>query len=405
MFLAAKICDMRVARLLALGLLLVTGLVSPSVRAAVPVPACSWFGETDQRDVNIGAPDLDAYYWANPIAVTSGETVTIDGTYPSARYFSFHVYDRSGQPLDSLYDAQLAPSKGSVSPFRPGKGTLGRGSYAMTIRFTAAASHRAANTLYAPVSAPGIALLVYRVYVPSDPGSPQGGVTFPRITLHPLPGVDVRESACSTTPPPFGSALWSQAAQSDHPAVLPPSAVPGAQEVPVWQRQFGSALGNQQNAYLAALLSRQYGDLVVIHVKAPSFPDNRRGVSPSKATQLRYWSFCVYDTQGEAGFGCAADYTAPLRDGNYTYVVSDPGQRPSNADAADGVTWLPWGGTQDGAQVVFRNMLPNPGFSKAAQRITSSARAIMGPYYPRAVYCSKTTFERGGWRACFGAGR
>lgn len=397
---------MRVPRLmLLLGLLLTTGLVAPAVGAApIPAPACSWYGETDQRDVNIGAPDLDAHYWANPIAVTSGETVTLDGTYPSARYFSFHVYDRTGQPLDSLYDAQLTPAKGSTSPFRPGSGRLGHGSYSLTIRFAAAPKQRAINTLYAPVGAPGIALLVYRVYVPTDPASPQGGVAFPQITLHPVSGADVRETSCSTTPPPFGSALWSVAAESDYPSALRQSG--GDATKPVWERQFGSALGNQQNAYLAAQIDRQYGDIVVIHATAPTFPDNRRGVSPSKATQLRYWSFCVYDSQGEAGFGCAADYTSSLRDGAYTYVVSDPGQRPSNADAAHGVTWLPWGGTQATAQVVFRNMLPNPGFRFAAQRITSpgqSARSVMGRYYPKAVYCSKARYESGGWQACFGS--
>jgi len=52
-------------------------------------------------------------------------------------------------------------------------------------------------------------------------------------------------------------------------------------------------------------------------------------------------------------------------------------------------------------------MLPAPGFPYAAQRIQpgQSAQAVMGPYYPQAVYCAKATFEQGGWRACFAAAR
>jgi hypothetical protein len=48
--------------------------------------------------------------------------------------------------------------------------------------------------------------------------------------------------------------------------------------------------------------------------------------------QLRYWwSFYTYDSQGQAGYGCAADYAALVRHGYVTYVVSDPGARPRAA--------------------------------------------------------------------------
>ena len=227
---------------------------------------------------------------------------------------------------------------------------------------------------------------------------------YPQVTLETAAGkVITHEGACSTTPPAFGSLVWEQAADANYPDGAPTPSVSGATRIPVWQRQFGSALGNQQNAYLAATISRQYGDLVVIHAKAPTFPNNRRGVPPYQPSQLRYWSFCTYDTQGEAGFGCAADYDAAIRGGAYTYVVSDPRGAPGERECRARRDVAARGGTQWGAQIVFRNMLPSSSYRFAAQRITTPtqcAAKVMGAYYPTAVYCSTATFEAGGWKAC-----
>jgi hypothetical protein len=365
---------------------------------------CSWAGESDQRDVNIGAPDLDAFYWLNPLTPRAGTRVAITGSYPRARYFSFHVYNAAGDALDSIYDQQIQPVSGSANPYRavPAVGAGDR--YTVYVEFSAKPAHPATNTLYVdPAAAGAVAPLVYRVYVPQSPLDPAGGVPFPQAAIQTAGGETlVSEGACATTPPPFGSVLWQQFALADYPSAAPRLQVQGATPTPTWQRSFGNQLGNQQNAYLVALISRQYGDLVVVHARAPSFPDTRAGQPAWGEYQLRYWSFCTYDQYGQAGIGCAADYGAAIRDGWVTYVVSDPGQRPSNATAANGVTWLPWGGDQSGAQIVYRNMLPSPGFRYAAQRITphDSARGVMGPYYPDAVYCSKSTFVRGGWAAC-----
>ena len=147
---------------------------------------------------------------------------------------------------------------------------------------------------------------------------------------------------------------------------------------------------------------------MVIHARAPSFPNNRAGQPVYGEHQLRYWSFCTYDAQGEAGYGCAADYAAAVRHGYVTYVISDPGARPANAVTRNGVTWLPWGGDQYSAQIVERNMLPGPHFRHAVQRITqtgaqSNPGKVMGPYYPAAAYCTTSRFDRGGWKACFQA--
>jgi hypothetical protein len=375
--------------------------------SSAPSAGCSWFGETDQRDVNIGAPDLDAFYWLSPLTPSVGSQVVITGSYPQARYFSFHVYDDQGNALGSIYDQQITAEKGSSNPFRH-KVARGQGErYTVHIEFESAPAHRAVNTLYVDPSAAGdAALLVYRIYVPTNPSIPNGNVPFPEVTQETSAGQTVTSlGACATTPPPFGSVFWEEAAAEDYPPELPAMADSSATKIPTWQRSFSNQLGNQQNAYLGTILSRQYGDLVVVHASAPTFPNTRAGQPVYRKHQLRYWSFCTYDSSGQAVIGCAADYDAAVRNGSFTYVVSDPGTRPANATAAHGVTWLPWGALPS-IQLVYRNMLPEASFKHAAQRVTpttKSVQGVLGAYYPQAVYCRPATFEGGGWQACFKA--
>jgi hypothetical protein len=71
---------------------------SADVHAPVAIggslPVCAWSGERDQRDVNVGAPDLNASYYASSVSPHAGAQEAISGEYPAARYFSFVVYKR-----------------------------------------------------------------------------------------------------------------------------------------------------------------------------------------------------------------------------------------------------------------------------------------------------------------------
>jgi hypothetical protein len=390
--------------LLALGLTVVA--VSAPPAHALESPVCSWAGENDQSEVNIGAPDSDEYDWLAPLTPSSASEVVISGEYPAARYFSFHIYNESGEPLDSIYDQQIEPDAGSANPFqaKPRKGA--GDSYHVTIRFAAKPADPAPNTLYAGEPSEGaLALLVYRIYVPTDASEPTGGVPYPQITLATAEGTPIlQEGACAVTPPsePLGPALWQAFAEGSYPDGLPTYVPSGASSPPQWSRAFASKLGNQQNAYLTTDISSSYGQIVVIHTRAPTFPDTAAGVPVYKPRQLRYWSFCSYDPEGEALMGCVPDYKSTIRGHDITFVISSPANRPANATSADGVTWLPWG-DQPAAQIVYRNILPAASFPYAAESITSptqSVPATMGAYYPTAAYCSTATFERGGWRGC-----
>ena len=403
-------------RLVRLGLAIavIAGVLGLAAARAHSTPSlsapCAWAGESDQRDVNIGAPDLDAYYVSDDVPVSSEIRVQISGEYPFARYFSFHVYsDRTLLPVGTIYDQQINPDSVSANPFRGPVGPGSGDSYRAYIVFARPPRHPAANTIYVDPHGLGpTAMLIYRIYVPTTVGEPSGGVPYPAVSIQSSNGARTyaTQPGCATVTPRGGSAAYELAADADYPGFLPAQPVPAAKRTPIWQRSFGSQLGNEQNAYLSTVISRRYGPLVVIHARVGTFPNNRTGQPVYGQHQLRYWSFCTYDAQGQAGYGCAADYTAAVNHGYVTYVVSDPGARPRNATKRNGVTWLPWGGDQYSASIVERNMLPSPGFAHAAERITpsgptSSPERVMGAYYPSAVYCTTARFERGGWRACF----
>ena len=81
----------------------------------------------------------------------------------------------------------------------------------------------------------------------------------------------------------------------------------------------------------------------------------------------------------------------------YTLLVTEPTNRPSNATKENYVTWLDAGNFLDG-QISFR-MLPKgalflQGLSENIKSNTPS------PYRPETAFCSRQTFERGGYSAC-----
>ena len=109
---------------------------------------------------------------------------------------------------------------------------------------------------------------------------------------------------------------------------------------------------NRDIAYVFTGTSRGFGELLVLRGRAPTFADTRPGpaVMPSDQ-QLRYWSFCQYaEPATQRVIDCRSDDRVTVgADGFYTIVVSTAEQRPANATADCGVSWLPWGPQTQGS--------------------------------------------------------
>jgi len=187
---------------------------------------------------------------------------------------------------------------------------------------------------------------------------------------------------------------------------------------------------NPHNKYIAMLPGAEYqpGRIIVIHGKAPGTPATYDGTpvwQPARNFQtvdMRYWSLCNNNFALPIPVvSCTADLTTSVENGDYTIVISDDLLRPDWLKP--NVNWLPWGDNQYPKLVFFRNMLSSPDFPYSVQKAIDRGctfnfnlpyipasddtelagrcvQGAMGEYYPVAAWCDRTTFLRGGWRAC-----
>lgn len=397
---------------------------------------CSWPTKLNQDTLNFVYPDTSATYWGTHLPFIDAYRVAITGRFPNARYFSFHAYDEAQRPVASIADHEIVPDKGGTNPYAgPPARTRGTSStYTVYVEFTPAPDEPAPNTIYAGAMSDGTpnpaGFLIYRIYIPDRPDEPTGGVPLPTVTLETAGGaVPVELDQCEPLPPDTGGELNDEVKKRDymfdtgsggrHPAATDPLTFKPFYGTDQFPRDFnpentskdsaeatseGGFLSNHHIAYLYAYVGRGYGDLVVVRIKAPTFPDTRAGDAPTTRSQLRYWSVCHNNGLTQRVVDCVADHQVPLDNAGYaTIVISDPSDRPKNATARNGVSWLPWGAVFPEGIVIYRHMLPADSFAGAVQRVKEGASAsnAMRDYYPRGTYCSSEDFEKRGWEGCF----
>lgn len=363
--------------------------------------ACAWPTRADASILNVAYPDAGATYWATRYTLGPGQRLELSGTYPEARYFSFITYNLGGSALDTLTDRDIAPDAGSDNPFVDPAADPDPANRRYTVTVDADAVVAPGDNALAPSVTPGGLVngsVILRVYVPDDASDPTGGVGLPSITIRNPDGSAVPIAPCPTQAPDAGIVdlinLFGPA--TDQPPLDPPTFIRPA--------QLGGLFANPDNAYVAAVVRHQPGRVVVVRVPSPTFPDTRAGDPPSQPSQLRYWSLCSNEYRKPYPVSaCVADHEAVLDGaGVATFVVSTPSDRPANATAADGVTWLDWGSTAVDGLLILRHMLPDPSFPESALGVPpgSPAAATMGAFAPTATTCTTAQFEAGGVGAC-----
>jgi hypothetical protein len=266
----------------------------------------------------------------------------------------------------------------------------------------------------------GMGFLVYRLYVSTKPGDPKASVPLPSITATAgtLPTCTPSQQAI------YQRLLYPIAYALVAANVADPSTVVRGTHL---FRRFGNLAGlfpNPDTGFVAEATDWRPGTVVVIRGKAFTFPDTRHGGSVTEPTQVRYWSMCSNVLANPYPVaGCASDdETAVDAQGYYLYAISMPQDRPSNATAAHGVTWLPWATPRQSIRGVppnltyLRTMLPAAGFNypaqaapvpaagESAQQAAAAAAAAMGAYYPAGAVCTTTQFETKGPLSCFNSG-
>jgi hypothetical protein len=408
-------------------------------------------------------PDKGSTYFPAQLEMPEGSSLTIHGVYPRERYFSFTVANQLGNGSvgngDFLRDTQIEPDPGSVNPFQTSlvndRAPTGQ-TYTLRIVRGPIPEHPAANTLYTTsTSASAPIRLAMRNYVPDQGIGGTGGVELPTVTLTLANGEAVTEleSVCTAvkankeaTVTGFPAATYEkQVAKSSEPENAP------AKRAPVFERFWNnnySILGaftesykarvekfpatdeggfatNPDTQFIVAGLSLNFGDVVVIRGKLPTYQQTRPNASKwsSVDPQVRYWSVCTAEgpVTGK-GADCAYDQQVPLdANGDYTIVISKSGRRPENASTVCGVKWLDFGtgeGEIEGSAppnrswegvVYMRYMaaLSGGAWPQSPKNIpeptpsspNNELAAVMGEYTPVATYTSQAEYEAKGCSA------
>lgn len=396
--------------------------------------SCAWPVEVALDGLNVAYPDTNASYFVMPYLLPPGQSLIVEGAYPFARFSSLTTYYGAGaagqgiELLGWLRDVEIAPNPGSVNPVidPAAPEDPAQRQWTVTITGTAgvdgatsAATHTAGENVLAAhpeggENRPGI--LVLRVYVPQDPADHTGGVGLPSLTLQDANGESRVLPACTAQEELIWGELIRQKVLVNIMAADRLPLPPGPDVTPAWVESPVPGLApNPDNRYLMAPVAWEPGRVVVVHGKAPSFPDSRAGESLTTPSDLRYWSFCtgsniIDPPDGYPTTACMSDFQIPLdADGYYTIVVSQPEDQPVNATVDNGIAWIQGADPTLPDLLVLRHMLPSSEFFGQSvwavpELLVGAAQPVMGPYFPETVYCDTATFEEGGAEACFAAG-
>ena len=392
---------------------------------AAPPQDCFWTSVFDEENGNLFYPDTGVNYYLGRVTLPPGSELVVRGRFPHARYTSFNTYDEAFRPVDALADRDMRPDRRSVNPFLDGnRRDLPLRSYTVRVVADPAPERRERNTVYlGSAGRPSFAgALVYRVYLPDRGRGPFGGVGLPEVAMRLPDGTEVDQPAACTLLTDQPSTGVTRIDQRSSGPTLPNYTT--AKPRPDWERFFnvtrtvarqfsqdaaeaagdehrGGFFSDAKNAYVYAFMAREYGEVLVLRGRLPVVPRTYDGRRRFHEGQLRYWSLCSASVQPYGvtdTIGCVND-EGLTTDGRrrFTVVVSTPEDRPANARAACGITWLPFG-ARPTAALIMRNQLESPGFDRAIQdvRKPGQERRVMGDFLPRGSYTSTGEFERSG---------
>jgi hypothetical protein len=342
-------------------------------------------------------PDTQSTYFLGRLELPAGSSLTMDFSYPQARYFQFALYrwkHNTFVAADAIAGPEIEAAPGSTNPFRVGANRLAeRRDFKLNVvadDAPVAPAMRAPNTVYAGKGGGQIEGVI-RIYLP-DQGrdgagwgpadSSQGSNGFPAYTATLADGTiltaaDVVKRMArpmtGATKQPVTAEQWEEIvhAKTNDPA-LDPATAP-ARKDPRWEKfwtlkyslvgafkppeerakiPFAGATeggGDPATQYFVTYLSRKFGPVYVMRGKMPTFPDTYagsqgKGLEVMPDAQTQYWSLvsCESAPSGQIVDGLT-DMQVPLDAGrNYTIVVSRKEDRPANATLENGVAWMEW---------------------------------------------------------------
>ncbi|AWX45002.1 hypothetical protein HME9304_02010 [Flagellimonas maritima] len=181
------------------------------------------------------------------------------------------------------------------------------------------------------------------------------------------------------------------------------------------------ATGSNYHGYLTNGMSIKKGKIYVLTGKMPTFPDTRNGAKILKPAQCRYWSLTTYDAAFPFSKVKGLENTSIMDDEiilddnrNYTLVYSRLEDRPKNATAENGITWIDYGNTATQAFTLrWVSVGPEWSFDKSPNELnlpwskttwsgsefdktiigSNNQDGFLKEFHPLRHYMSKETFE------------
>ncbi len=399
-------------------------------------------------------PNGASCYFVAIFTLQQGWKLRFDGEFPHSRYQSFTISNYlsngnigNGQFLRS--DA-LVPDHASSNPFAPGANrNVMKRNYTLWIVQENTPEVLQPNTLYVDDSSiGGETRLAMRTYV-VDQGYDGTGVVplsksdlgLPVVTLIKPDGTEVTGPQLLTElnvvkrrEPILPAAPWRNLIKNSANPISAP-AVPNPKAELFWNIQYnvfgafyvndpllrvtrypavaeGGYANNPDTRYLAYNYSFEYGRILVITGKIPTFPHTHSGDSVAESnTEVKYFSITSGSGPISAnGYMTVFDEKIPVdENGYYKAVVCWPWDRPSNATFEDGVVYLDPGvgeGYNVGDRCHFGSVYihfqgPNPDWEYSPAKVSPPTQAdpiqheseVMGPYFPTAYYTTRAAFE------------
>jgi hypothetical protein len=402
----------------------------PIILTPPPDPSCqvtdAWTWQGNQRTdatgiYNHAYPEWNATYWITKVSAPRESVLTIRGRFPNARYMSFQAYNQYQVVLGGINDISINPDPGQNNPYRTG---TAQGTYTVRMVFGKEPPNPAPNTFYTDGAT--TVGLIYRVYHPDDPDDLPASFDPVLPTLS-FEAKGLTFVSCAPRPilVPEEATINGRLDDSDFVGTNPPLGFVAATNPPVWG--FVPPLiffPNKDNSYMYTTISRTYlkppynYNMVVIHMRAPTFPNTQAGMPPYATSDVRFWSVCQNEVISTGVVRCAPDSGAVNSNGWATFVISDPSFRPSSSVLQRwGATWIPWGALQPGdfiysrtltpltnadgvfynGFVVYRQTMANALFPQAIQAIGKlpirERKTAMGDYWPSIGYCTAAKFD------------
>jgi hypothetical protein len=156
-----------------------------------------------------------------------------------------------------------------------------------------------------------------------------------------------------------GLALNTGLAGSEYVRLLDKGVAARGYDLPAPNNYEQSATSATYIDYLVRGMALGADKVVVLTGKLPTFPATRGGDAVMRGADMRYWSLTGYEvpdgwsllrtlfgSQRPIGLAAHAVMDEDIvldRDRRYVIVLSRAKERPANANAANGVTWVDWG--------------------------------------------------------------